>query len=257
MSSTLFPVSTLIAVLHALAARFKVPCEGWSRFDPIDRPAAADMLRGLARTLQCGPAMPTLARYAWRLIGEFQSLEGDLRPIAELADLTEDEALAFFHEVQRNVGAAVENDRVLAEQAASAEVRVETVEQLRAVLNLVTFAPSCVDMGWSWTVTPATAWHDDEVRRDGWLIATTFQRPDRDADPAHPKVETGAGRPWWVACGATESSIVKTAWVAAKMVVEHELHEAFKYRDRRLFDPHYTVDQLTRLDLPAVRREEA
>lgn len=103
--------------------------------------------------------------------------------------------------------------------------------QIRNILKRVTFAPSCVDMNWEWEVTAQT---------NGYLIRTTFQRPDRDTG----KVERGFGRWWHVPDGTTPDAIVKTAYAAARLILEHELMESFRYDGVRIFDPHHDLDDL-------------
>lgn len=122
--------------------------------------------------------------------------------------------------------------------------KIETTKQLRAALECIRFAPSCVDMGWDWTITQAVAMPDEGDRLAGWLIATTFQRPDTDTG----RIGRGTARPMWIQKGTSFDAVIKTAWVAAKLVVDHELMEAFLVRlrstPRRLFDPHASVPQL-------------
>ena len=55
------------------------------------------------------------------------------------------------------------------------EEQIRTEEALRAVLDLITFAPSCVDMGWDWEIEELKL-ADGSLR--GWLVNTTFKRPD-------------------------------------------------------------------------------
>jgi hypothetical protein len=116
------------------------------------------------------------------------------------------------------------------------EACVQTTGDLRWVLDRVTFAPSCLNMGWAWQI--------EAIGDRGWLVNTTFQRPDTHTG----EIGTGAGRKEFVPHGATESSVVKTAWLLAEMIVRHELMEAFLYDGVRLFDPHRTVQELA---LPA------
>jgi hypothetical protein len=170
------------------------------------------------------------------------------------------------------------------------EKTVNSVEELRAILASIAFAPSCVDMGWEWEVrsvvsgsklvhyidvgdmAPGDVVAYIEKQRDllkdmrpemmyiayrgteppvfdsaGWLVSTTFQRPDRDSGV----VGRGKGREWFIGVGTSESGVVKTAWLAAKQIVEHELMEAFRYQGKRVFDPHRTVEQLCNPHWPA------
>src|SRR4051812_14060619 len=116
---------------------------------------------------------------------------------------------------------------------------IRTTVELRAALQRVSFAPSCVNMGW--------AWEAEELPRPdgslkGWLVNTTFQRPDTDSGA----VGTGRGRQEFVAVGTSVSGVVKTAWLLAELIVRHELMEAFLFDGNRVFDPHKTVEELSR-----------
>lgn len=132
------------------------------------------------------------------------------------------------------------------------EPKVKSVKDLKKVLSQLSFAPSCVDMGWKWeveeifakTVVPHTgpgpAGDIHSVGPAGYRLRTTYMRPDRDTK----KIEQGWGRWWEVPLGVTESGVVKTAFAAAKMILEHEFMESFKWRGARVFDPHHTVREL-------------
>jgi hypothetical protein len=115
---------------------------------------------------------------------------------------------------------------------------VQTTAQLREVLDRISFAPSCVNMGWTWEIEELPA---PGGGLKGWLLNTTFRRPDTDTGI----VGVGRGRQELIAVGASESGVVKTAWLLAELIVRHELMEAFLYRGVRLFDPHHTVDELS------------
>lgn len=110
---------------------------------------------------------------------------------------------------------------------------------IQGVLSRLSFAPSCVDMAWKWEVESVPGPHGGEGG-GGYLIRTTFRRPDRDTG----KMATGYGRKWHVPFDATESAVVKTAYAAARQILEHELMESFRYEGQRLFDPHHEVDDL-------------
>jgi hypothetical protein len=125
--------------------------------------------------------------------------------------------------------------------------QVFTTEDVRAVLEGISFAPSCLDMGWKWEIEELRVGAEGTLK--GWLVNTTFQRPDTDTGI----VGTGRGRKELVGVGASESGVVKTAWLLAELIVRHELMEAFLYRGVRIFDPHHTVDELS---LPHRMREK-
>lgn len=110
---------------------------------------------------------------------------------------------------------------------------IESEAALRYVLDDITFAPSCLDMGWTWQI--------ETLPGRGWLVNTTFRRPDTRAC----EMGTGKGRQEFVPIGTPESSVVKTAWLLAELVVRHELMEAFMYKGVRIFDPHRSVEDLS------------
>jgi hypothetical protein len=120
---------------------------------------------------------------------------------------------------------------------------------LQQILAEVTFAPSCLNMGWGWEVenvySPPTG--DLPGERKGWLVNTTFRRPDTNTG----EMGTGRGRQEFIARGTSESGVVKTAWLLAELIVRHELMEAFLYKGVRIFNPHNTVEELS---APALRK---
>ena len=108
-----------------------------------------------------------------------------------------------------------------------------TLDEVKKILSNINFASySCIDMGW-----------DFEVIIEGkfYLMRTSFMRKD---------IITGEfGKGWGrfhttPIDGATETSIVMTAWVCVKMIVDHELMESFEYKGKKVFNPHKTLDQL-------------
>lgn len=131
---------------------------------------------------------------------------------------------------------------------------MHTAESIRTLLSKITFAPSCVDMGWAWDVRMVQDSYDPSLpdpratdeqslgpyRPESFLIRTTFRRPDRETG----EIQTGTGGWHHVPADSTDSGIVKRAFVAAKMILEHELMESFRYKGVRLFDPHHTIEDL-------------
>lgn len=117
-----------------------------------------------------------------------------------------------------------------------------STQDLHGILAKIRFAPSCVDMAWRWDVEEIFVrglnWTDRELA--GFRLRTTFQRPDRDTGV----IGRGFGRWWEVPLDVTESGVVKTAFAAAKMILEHELMESFRYDGVRLFDPHHDIVDL-------------
>jgi hypothetical protein len=139
------------------------------------------------------------------------------------------------------------------------DVQVNTLSGVKKVLSQISFAPSCVDMGWDWeveTIYTPRPWTEYEMKHGkpgaggyeeclpaGFRLRTTFRRPDRSTGV----VGKGFGRWWEVPLETTESAVVKTAYAAAKMILEHELMESFKWKRTRVFDPHSTVQELAQI----------
>jgi hypothetical protein len=121
------------------------------------------------------------------------------------------------------------------------ELTAKSERTIWDIISEVCFAPSCVDMGWEWFVEPVgNLEHAVDDAFVGWLIWTSFRRPDRDTG----EIDRGFGRKWFVPKGSSESAVVITCFLAAEQILKHELMEAFRYKEVRVFDPHNTVEQL-------------
>jgi hypothetical protein len=110
--------------------------------------------------------------------------------------------------------------------------------RVKAVLNRISFIPSCVDMDWEWEVCPV--YYNNEGVLMGVLINTTFQRPDINTG----KMSRGTGRKWYVEKDASVKAIVMTAWMACNQIVTHEMLEAFCVDGVQVFDPHKDLSAL-------------
>lgn len=106
-----------------------------------------------------------------------------------------------------------------------------TIDEIKIILDRISFAPSNLDMGWKWEVKEIS---------EGFLIRTTFQRPDTHSG----EIGTGYGRWMFVEKGADDRCIIMTAWVCAELIVKHELMEAFLYAGARILDPHKSLEEL-------------
>ena len=105
------------------------------------------------------------------------------------------------------------------------------IKEIEKIVKNITFAPSNLDMGWKFQIKETT---------DGFLIRTSFKRPDTNTG----KMGTGYGRWMFVDKNTDDRGIVMTAWVCAKLIVEHELMEAFLYKNIRILDPHKSLNEL-------------
>lgn len=116
---------------------------------------------------------------------------------------------------------------------------IETKEQLRDVLaSIEMFGTRFQDWSFDWRVEELGA------QVIGWHVQSSFERPDVES----PFVDRGYGRRWFVERGASLESVVFTAWLAIRQIVEHELHESFTVsvggRQVRLLDPHKRLEDV-------------
>ncbi len=107
------------------------------------------------------------------------------------------------------------------------------IDKAKEILSNINFSKySCIDMGWKFEIK--------EVE-DLFLIRTSFLRKDIVTG------EFGLGWGRWHTTpieSSTETSIVMTAWVCVKMIVEHELLEGFEYHGQKIFNPHQNLETL-------------
>jgi len=77
----------------------------------------------------------------------------------------------------------------------------------------------------------------------GFFVQLVYDEADVDTG----KVEPQHGRKWYVSPHSTRSEIVQTMLLAAITSAEHRVREHFRYRNARVFMPHFSVDALARL----------
>lgn len=105
------------------------------------------------------------------------------------------------------------------------------LKEIKEILKDISFAPSNLDMGWDWQVKSV---------KDGFMLRCSFKRPDTHTG----KIGTGFGRWMFAEANYSEKGIIMTAWISAKLIVEHELMEAFLYKKARILDPHKSIEEL-------------
>lgn len=132
------------------------------------------------------------------------------------------------------------------------ETRAYNSSDLQAILDKISFENSILDFQWRYRFRP---YRNEEGEAEGWLLWVEFMRPDIHTG----EMGWGRGRDEVIRVGAYEGSVVKTAWVLFRMVVEHEMMEGFQYEGSRIFNPHRTIPELQLPDhvLAAQRRDEA
>ena len=107
--------------------------------------------------------------------------------------------------------------------------------ELDRLLSEITMVNTSLDFKWHF---------ESQMCRDsdmpGFFVRVGFERPDTNTG----KIGIGHGRYEYIAVGTTESGVVKTAWLLVELVVRHELMEAFRWRDKRIFNPHNSIHAL-------------
>jgi len=76
-----------------------------------------------------------------------------------------------------------------------------------------------------------------------WFLQVQYE--DNDVSSGENKEQHG--RKWYISPYATESEIVQTAFKAVLTSQEHIAREWFTYKGRRVFQPHYNVNDLIKL----------
>lgn len=113
--------------------------------------------------------------------------------------------------------------------------QINDIETLTAILAGISFKNSSLDFKWKFEVTECR-----DPDSPGWFVNVAFERPDTETG----QIGIGRGRKEFIAKGSWESGAVKTGWLLVELVVRHELMEAFRYLDKRIFNPHNSVHAL-------------
>lgn len=133
------------------------------------------------------------------------------------------------------------------------DIQVKDRETLFQIIDQISMKNTALDFKWKFEVSHII--YDPVTNVQGWFITVSFERPDT----ATGQIGIGRGRPEWVPFGAWESGIVKTCWLLIELVVRHELMEAFRYQDKRIFNPHNSVHALASIqkaeDPPQIDRQ--
>lgn len=118
------------------------------------------------------------------------------------------------------------------------EPTVNSEGELAKVLADISFVHTVLDFKWKFEYKPVRI-----ESRDAWLVWVSFERPDTITG----EVGRGRGRDEIVWQGATVSGVVKTCWVLVELMVRHELMEGFRWKNKRIFNPHNSVFALASL----------
>lgn len=122
----------------------------------------------------------------------------------------------------------------------------DTIEGIQEILSHIKSAPSGIrmssDRDYRFEVERASC---TGTPIDGFMIRCGFWRPDTSTGI----MGEGFGRWNYVPIGSSCDAIVKTAYVAIKLVVEHEMMEAFEFMGVKVFNPHKTLEDLAHPEL--------
>jgi hypothetical protein len=131
----------------------------------------------------------------------------------------------------------------------SDEPVVTTDEQLEEVLGDITFVNTVIDFHWKFEYKPCIVQFFEPGTnrggvmrsRNGWTVQCSFKRPDTDTG----EIGIGRGREELIWQGTTISGVVKTAWLLIDLVLYHEAMEGYRWKNKRIFNPHHSVYDLT------------
>lgn len=118
---------------------------------------------------------------------------------------------------------------------------VNTVGELRAVLDRISFRNTVLDFKWEFEIEQVELASPNEL--GFWFVRVSFERTDTLTGV----VGRGMGRQEIIYEGSTVSSVVKTAWLLVELMVRHELMEGFRFDDARIFNPHNSVFDLAKV----------
>jgi hypothetical protein len=100
-------------------------------------------------------------------------------------------------------------------------------------------------------VKRAARWREwlDDVEYPGleFVFGTTHPGYDDDFLQVASSALDLKGRKWRLSEHMTKSEVIQTALMAVLAWEEHEAREAFRYKGRAVFSPHYDVDLLQKL----------
>ena len=127
------------------------------------------------------------------------------------------------------------------ELAPEFQEKLLTTERVEKILSHLKSAPSGIrmssDKDYRFEVKEIS--HEDSSI-DGFLIRCGFWRPDTLTG----EMGEGFGRWNHVPRNGSAKAVVLTAFVAIKLVVEHEMMESFEYKNVKLFNPHKHLEEL-------------
>ena len=103
--------------------------------------------------------------------------------------------------------------------------------------------------------------YDDKFTLSGHVPSDTYGRiyiqvEYRTMCQKSMKLETWKGRKYYLSEYMTDDEVVKTAYVAFKTAVEHEVMEGFRVDNIPLFNPHVNFEELLKISHKEVKRNE-
>lgn len=103
----------------------------------------------------------------------------------------------------------------------------ETLTNTENVMNMITYKHG---------------WKPNVIMKRGGVVLVYWEFSATDVKTG--KQETWKSRKWYISPHMTNSEIVQTFFLAAKIAEIHEMHESFRYKGEILFNPHYDSDSI-------------
>ena len=121
---------------------------------------------------------------------------------------------------------------------------VRTSQDIQRIINDISLVNTSLDFKWRFVFEGICKINEPEEFPDrtfiGWFIQVEFERPDTSTG----EMGIGRSRKEFVPDGTFESGVVKTCWLLIELTVRHELMEGFRWRNKRIFNPHNSVFDL-------------
>lgn len=90
-------------------------------------------------------------------------------------------------------------------------------------------------------IQPSGVTTEDSDVTSGWHIQVCYHEPDIYKPDGDAQLQKS--RPWFIGEGASESDVVDTAFAAVMRSYDHVVKEHFTYKGKRVFSPHFTVEE--------------
>lgn len=87
---------------------------------------------------------------------------------------------------------------------------------------------------------PVTVQDDQDVT-SGWHVQVCYYEPDVNNPDGDAELQES--RAWFIPESASETDVVDTAFAAVMRSYDHVVKEHFTYKGKRVFSPHFTMEE--------------